>query len=254
LYKLALLIGKVEILLFFQLHIVDNGFEHVFNLSEENYGVFKVSTQYKREHRQFSLHVFLSNVNSFRTLDVLPVALLFSEDISAAELVQNKAAWHKSCHIKFSKENWIEHSEREKGRRQQKVVNLKESIEKMACLLCQQSDGNLHEFRTVEAYQSIRNIATEPHNTELMARMEGGDLVAMETKYHLACLTTAIRNCYRSSENQQGKEHDQSSEEDHLKAMAFVDLLTHIENCVEYQMFSQVFSFTSIVWKASLRP
>jgi len=86
----------------------------------------------------------------------------------------------------------------------------------MACLFCQQSDGNLHEFRTLEADQSVRKIATELQDAELMARMEGGDLVALEAKYHLACLTT-IRNRYRSSKNQQGKEHDQSSEEDQLK-------------------------------------
>ena len=33
--------------------------------------------------------------------------------------------------------------------------------------------------------------------TELMARIEGGNLAALETKYHLECLT-ALCNCYRS--------------------------------------------------------
>ena len=34
----------------------------------------------------------------------LPVVLKFSNDITVKNLVQNQAAWHKSCHEKFSNE------------------------------------------------------------------------------------------------------------------------------------------------------
>ena len=44
---------------------------------------------------------FLNNVSTFRTLSTLPIALNFGEDMTACELVQNQAAWHKSCHNKF---------------------------------------------------------------------------------------------------------------------------------------------------------
>lgn len=50
-------------------------------------------------------------------------------------------------------------------------------------------------------------MATELHKTELMARMEGGDLIALDAKYHLKCIT-ALRNRYRSLVRQ----HEQASE------------------------------------------
>jgi len=82
----------------------------------------------------------------------------------------------------------------------------------MACLFCQKGES-LHEFKAFEVDQSIRKIAAELQDTELMARMEGGDFVALEAKYYLGCLT-AIRYRYPSSINQQGKEHCRSAEED----------------------------------------
>ena len=66
-------------------------------------------------------------------------------------------------------------------------------MKKMACLFCQQDGGSLqlHQFKTLEADKTLRQM------TELMARIEGGNLVAYEAKYHLECLT-ALCNCYRS--------------------------------------------------------
>ena len=63
----------------------------------------------------------------------------------------------------------------------------------MACLFCQQDGGGLmlHQFKTLEANKTLRQMI------ELMARIEDGDLVALETTYHLECLT-ALCNCYRS--------------------------------------------------------
>ena len=60
----------------------------------------------------------------------------------------------------------------------------------MACLFCKQENGHLREFKTLEVDKSVRQMATEMQDVELMARMEGGDLVALEAKYHLECLTT----------------------------------------------------------------
>ena len=73
----------------------------------------------------------------------------------------------------------------------------RQSMDKMACLFCNQDNGHLHEFRTLGTDESIRQMATELQETELMARMDGGDLIALEAKYHLQCLA-ALRNRYRS--------------------------------------------------------
>ena len=76
----------------------------------------------------------------------------------------------------------------------------------MACLFCQQDGGSLqlYQFKTLEADKTLRQMATDLQETELMARIEGGDHVALEAKYHLECLT-ALRNYYRSFKLQLGK-------------------------------------------------
>ena len=71
------------------------------------------------------------------------------------------------------------------------------SMEKTFCLFRQKKDGHLHEFRTLDADETMRhNMAIELQEAELIARMEGGDLVAIDVKYHLRCLTD-MRNRYR---------------------------------------------------------
>ena len=47
----------------------------------------------------------------------------------------------------------------------------------------------------LEADESIRQMATE--ETELMARIGGSDLIALEANHHLYCLR-ALRNRHRS--------------------------------------------------------
>ena len=119
--------------------------------------------------------------------------------------------------------------------------NRRQSMEKMACLFCQQEGGNLHEFRTLEANKSVRQMAIHLQDTELMARIEGGDLVALEAKYHLECLT-GLHNCHRSFKLQQVKECGESFEESQVKARALVELFSYIENCVDEGLFYFKFS------------
>lgn len=118
----------------------------------------------------------------------------------------------------------------------------REASDKMACLLCRGSDGLLREFRTLTADTSIRKMATQLKATQLLAALEGGDLIAIDAKYHLQCYT-ALRNRYRS--HLRKLEQDLagvSAEESQIKARALVELYTYIENCVEDGTFYFTFS------------
>ena len=112
----------------------------------------------------------------------------------------------------------------------------RQPVDKLACLFCQQEDGHLHEFRTLEADETVRQMAKELQETELMARMESGDLIAIEAKYHLECLT-GLRNRYWSLIRKNAKDFGGCSEEKMLKARVLVKLFTYIENCIEYGTF-----------------
>ena len=65
--------------------------------------------------------------------------------------------------------------------------------------------------------------------------MEGDDLIAIEAKYHLQCLTE-LRNRYWSL-IQKFKRFWRLFEEKMIKARVFIELFTYIENCIEDATF-----------------
>ena len=189
---------------------------------------------------------FLNNVSAFRALETLPVVLTFEEGMTAEEMVQNQGAWHKTCYLKFNDVK-LERAKKQgrdtasentnSGKKQPR----RQSVDKMSCVFCHQEDGHLHEFRTLEADDSIRQMAADLEETELMASIEGGDLIALEAKYHLQCLV-ALRNRHRSMVRKDGETIEEISEERRIKARAIVELFAYMENCVEDGTFYFKFS------------
>ena len=57
-------------------------------------------------------------------------------------------------------------------------------------ILCSKGDesGQLHGYSTHSAEKSLRSMAEEMNDYELCAKIGGGDLVALEAKYHTSCL------------------------------------------------------------------
>ena len=54
------------------------------------------------EEKHGAYKLFLDNVKEFRELDSLPVQLLFSDDVDAETLANQRASWHRNCHLKFN--------------------------------------------------------------------------------------------------------------------------------------------------------
>ena len=87
---------------------------------------------------------------------------------------------------------------------------------------------------------NVRRIAIDLQDSALLTRMEGGDLTALEVKYHLSCLT-ALRNESETSsiDRKEGK----------IEARAFVELITHVENSIE----NGIFCFKFLCYAKSMR-
>ena len=85
--------------------------------------------------------------------------------------------------------------------------------------------------------------ATELGDTELSSRLAGGDVIALEAKYHLTCLT-GFRNRHRSLTRQRQNSSDCKKQERQIKSKAFVELVSHVENSVEGGQFH--FKFSSL--------
>ena len=61
-------------------------------------------------------------------------------------------------------------------------------FDKSSCIFCKKHDGCLHEFRTLDASENERRMAVDLQHTAVAAVIEGGDLIALDAKYHLVCL------------------------------------------------------------------
>jgi len=151
---------------------------------------------------------FLNNVEEFRKLDCLPVQVNFGNQGTVEQFVNHNASWHKKCHQKFNT-SMLKRMQLKKSRDSMEGESSCSSRPKRQCLpvakdthvclfcKCDGKSEQLHEFSTFNADKSVRVMATEMNDTSVLVDLADGDLVAIEAKYHLACLTK-YRNRYRS--------------------------------------------------------
>ena len=213
-----------------------------------NWTVCVICQQTSSEHLKCSLNArayesFLTRANTFKELNQLPVPLV--EGITVNGLIMNRAVWHKSCHFKFSQDR-LERAKRKRLRNDKDHPHPKRarprhlSPEKSTCIFCGKS-GDLHEFRTLGAESRVKSMATDLQDTTLLAKLEGEDLIALDVKYHLACLTQ-LRNRHRSLMRKSQLNPYNLNKEKKKQARAFAKLITYIENSVEEDTFCFKFS------------
>ncbi|KAG0722380.1 hypothetical protein GWK47_044567 [Chionoecetes opilio] len=88
-------------------------------------------------------------------------------------------------------------------------------------------------FKTLGADDNVRSMARDLLDSDLLTRIEGvGDLIALEAKYHLACLV-GLRNRHRSLIRNRENLQDARKPDKKARARAFAELVTYIENEVE---------------------
>ena len=187
-----------------------------------------------RQHNWDAYKNFISNVREFKVIDSLPVAVYFGE-VTVSDLINNRAVWHKSCHVKFNntklirtkngaaKRCLVEADETNEPRRSKRC-----SIAPDVCVFCLEA-GNLHRFSTKEADRRLRLMVTELQETELHARIAGGDLTAIDAMHQKNCLTN-MNNKYRAYKR---KENATLNIDEHVnESRAFSELVSYMENCM----------------------
>ena len=185
---------------------------------------------------------FLSRVCTFRELDVLPMPLThLTEHVSVDEMVLNEAKWHKSCHNKFGYDRLDRARKRKRAEMEgecrdvisaRRVCPRRQSLDTNKCIFCEEGSDKLHQFSTMQSDTNVRNMARDLQDASLLAKIEGGDLIALEARYHLSCLVK-LRNRHRSHLREIQTTSGKSHEERKMEARAFVELLTYIESSVE---------------------
>ena len=150
---------------------------------------------------------FLGIVEEFHSLDTSPVDVKFEGDNLAEVFYQNKAKWHKSCHLKFSASKLLRvkaQREREKecasinDQRRSKRHSMANTLNEECCIFCSLPSGKFHQCATMELDSDLQKMAAEDlQDTTLIAKLSGGDLIENEAKYHNKC-HIAYRNRHRS--------------------------------------------------------
>ncbi len=186
---------------------------------------------------------FLEAVKEFKDLQCLPAEVKFSDDEDTETFMTNKAKWHKACHLKFA----YSKLQRMKNQRSKKRELNNEEGQRISkrlktgatsvqnCIFCPEVGGKLHNCSTMNLDHELRRMAEELQDTSLLAKIGGGDLIAIEAKYHLKCLS-AYRNKYRSSQRAK-KDSTVDRFSSIVKAKSFVELISHIEDGIENSQF-----------------
>ena len=60
-----------------------------------------------------------------------------------------------------------------------------DSDDELALFLCDDTTGNLTKVETVSLDSHVRQIAEVLRDTKLLAKLSGGDMVAIDAQYHL---------------------------------------------------------------------
>ena len=197
------------------------------------------------EDNEEAYRTFLENVIGFREANALPADLKFTgNEVDVECLRVHNASWHKSCHLKFSSSKLRKVQERVNRKRRVDTIKEQEvptsrkrkygSHEANRCIFCEGgAEGDkLHCFATMETDTSVRRMALQLEDFELLGRISGGDLVAIDARYHLKCLIT-LRNRHRSLCKQQAQHENEPATAETDEAKAFEELVQYINGCLE---------------------
>ena len=98
------------------------------------------------------------------------------------------------------------------------------------CLFCGET-GDLHEVMTLEVDERVRKMATDLQDSALLKHLAGGDMIAIEAKYHKECMTILTNRhsaFLRESQDCQSGEEDEKNE-----ARAFVKLISFMDSFID---------------------
>ena len=109
-------------------------------------------------------------------------------------MLEKKAKWHKACHLKFSQSK-SEHSPGVDTTEKKSKRQLRSIQDDKVCIFCSQTSGTLHLCSTMRLDHELHKMAEELRDTSMMSKLVGGNLLAIDAKYHNSNLS-AYKNRY----------------------------------------------------------
>ena len=180
------------------------------------------------------------NLKEFYDLGQLPIQLERLDEGQGIEMtmVANKALYHHSCRLKYNN-TMLRRAEKRALKRDREDLEViatckrsrSRSVESVIlsdlCFFCGQPPGDsvLHEAATFQIDERVRTCAKLLQDTELIAKLSAGDMVALEAKYHTKCLV----GLYNRARKAKSKRLNGVCEEEVASRIAFAELVMYIE-------------------------
>lgn len=199
------------------------------------------------------------NLLAFNSIGSLPKSINLSQlnDGSgvAKTLSNNTARFHDSCRLKYNKTMLKRVSHKRKCEEssdecsQQMKRALRKCTDNSVCFFCEKPSAPsniLHEAMTKTIGERVRQCAIDIGDSEVLAKVGTADFVANEVKYHAKCLA--------NYHNRGRKRKDSSTSSEHvLKARAFAELVSFIDERISDPDTAPVFKLTELVQLYSSR-
>lgn len=178
-----------------------------------------------------------TNIPHFQAINLLPMKLDPSrlDDGGGIEdtLRRNNAKYHHKCRLMFNNCKLERATKRateiqnNPGESRAKVR--RSSMEMQHCFLCEKKEptSELRQAMTMQLNERLNECARNLNDGKLLALLSGGDVVALELKYHCSCLTT-LYNRERAHVAQKNREICESSQEKDFVPLVFSELLVYV--------------------------
>lgn len=163
----------------------------------------------------------------------------FDEGTGIEETLQkNSAKWYKHCRSKFYSRTWkkpqpfspteLKRSCKAEGHTVSKKLFKANKNDNICFFQCSSSDPSeaFHLAATNEIDSKVRICAKELNDEQILAALSKGDMVSMNTRYHLKCLVNFYN--LRRTKQRDIKEHHRTQQVNEV--FAFVEIIAYIES------------------------
>lgn len=202
--------------------------------------VLQFPSHTKRTDKGAGYKYVAENIRKFHELDALPfqINLHHIDNGSGIEatLHENNAGWHKTCPNRICTMKLEREMKRKSTKENETMVKTRRISRDVSqnrenqdvCIICNKEAGaeGLHLALTFDINYRVRECAQKLNDPDLLARLSGGDMVALEAKYHTTCL---IKLCRKAQSVEAERENDSTTEKN-LHAIALAELVSHIES------------------------
>ncbi|KAJ3591197.1 hypothetical protein NHX12_009144 [Muraenolepis orangiensis] len=147
-------------------------------------------------------------------------------------LRRNKAQYHQSCRLKFNNTKLERATKRRAESAQQAQCQTKlrrTSLKSQTCFICDEEapSSELRQVMTMNLNKRVSECAQTLNDGKLLARLSGGDAIAQEFQYHVACLAD-LYNRERSYLWATKRLEQECAPEEDAHPQAFSELVTYL--------------------------